>query len=61
MTPFEEAVEVAAKGIWADACEKFASHPHWDELTPFDHHGLKEVVLPAVQALQDAGLLKEQA
>jgi len=51
---YTNSVQVAARGFWEGR-----SDTGWESLTPIVQHSVMEHVLPVVEALGEAGLLKE--
>lgn len=64
MADLTYAVEIAAKGIYTEAVNSMSAAnpdytpPAWDALGKVSQLGIRQQVLPAVQALNDAGLLR---
>lgn len=62
MTPLENALEVGAKALLEHMTNDLTETAStWENVGPIVQHDLKEAALPIVQALHDAGLLKESA
>lgn len=60
MPDLTTATEIAAKGVYEDQRLRVTEEwGPWESLGPSARHSFREAVLPAVAALAEAGLLKE--